>query len=301
MKTLNLLTGSQPLFGKIEELEILVSQLTGERDEFKQRYYQILDELRLARHRQFGASSDIDDNQGQLFDLEVETEEPEASDDEVQETPPSKSKPKRCPLPKDLPRVVIRHEPEQTHCSDCGHEMHSIGEDISEKLVFIPARVEVEQHVRPKCVCRQCEQQGESVTVYQAAMPATVFPKSIATPSLVAQMVAMKFQHGLPLTRISSFLETWDIHISRRTIADWVMQGAAALECVWEHLRGHLLKEGVIHADETPVKVIDSDKSQTYMWVYCSGSDGPVPTLKDDRFCRIVFVRCRRAEFRTQL
>ncbi|WP_045409785.1 IS66 family transposase zinc-finger binding domain-containing protein [Vibrio jasicida] len=80
-----------------------------------------------------------------------------------QETPPSKSKPKRRPLPKDLLRVVIRHEPEQTHCSDCGHELHRIGEDISEKLVFIPVRVEVEQHVRPQCVCRQCE----PVTVYQ--------------------------------------------------------------------------------------------------------------------------------------
>ncbi|MGR5527955.1 IS66 family transposase zinc-finger binding domain-containing protein, partial [Vibrio maritimus] len=57
---------------------------------------------------------------------------------------------------------MIRHEPEETHCPDCGDELHTIGEDISEKLIFIPAKVEVEQHVRPKCVCHHCEQQGES-------------------------------------------------------------------------------------------------------------------------------------------
>ncbi|HFQ4975639.1 TPA: IS66 family transposase zinc-finger binding domain-containing protein, partial [Vibrio vulnificus] len=132
-----------------------------------------------------------------------------------------------------LPRVVIRHEPEETYCPDCGDELHTIGEDISEKLIFIPAKVEVEQHVRPKCVCRHCEQQGESAVVYQASMPATVFSKSFATPSLVAQVIAMKFQYGLPLTRIASLFGDWGIDISRRTLAGWGVQGAEILECVW--------------------------------------------------------------------
>ncbi|MCA3903893.1 IS66 family transposase, partial [Vibrio vulnificus] len=252
-------------------------EVLAERDEFKHRYYQVLEELRLARHHRFGASSEVDTGQGELFDIEDEPVEAESTTEPSLETGKTRRKPKRQTLSKDLPRVVIHHEPEETHCPDCGDELHTIGEDISEKLVFIPAKVEVEQHIRPKCVCRHCEQQGESTVVYQASMPATVFPKRFATPSLVAQVIAMKFQYGLPLTRIASLFGDWGIDISRRTLADWGVQGAEILESVWTHLRSHLLKESALNADETPVKVVDSDKSKTYMWVYCSGTDGPEP------------------------
>ncbi|MFN1642391.1 IS66 family transposase zinc-finger binding domain-containing protein [Vibrio harveyi] len=36
-------------------------------------------------------------------------------------------------------------------------KLYNIGEDISEKLIFIHAKVEVEQLIRPKYVCRHCE------------------------------------------------------------------------------------------------------------------------------------------------
>jgi transposase len=55
-------------------------------------------------------------------------------------TPPAKDKPKRSPLPAHLPRVEVRHEPQQTVCS-CGCEMKRIGEDVSEKLDYTPRRV----------------------------------------------------------------------------------------------------------------------------------------------------------------
>lgn len=236
-------------------------EVAAERDEFKHRYYQVLEELRLARHHRFGASSEVDTGQGELFNIEDETVEAELTTEYSLETDKTRRKPKRQPLSKDLPRVIIRHEPEETHCPDCGDVLHCIGEYASEKLVFIPAKVEVEQHIRPKCICRQCEQRLGEVTVHQAPMPATVFPKSIATSSLVAQIVAMKFHHGLPLTRVTSLLATWDITVSRRTIADWVIQASVILEPVWEYLRTTLLQQSNLHADETPVKVIGSDKS----------------------------------------
>ncbi|MDE3898444.1 MULTISPECIES: IS66 family transposase [Vibrio] len=136
----------------------------------------------------------------------------------------ARRKPKRQPLLENLPRVVSHHEQESIHCPDCGDELHTIGEGISEKLIFSPAKVEVEQ-------------QGELTAVYQASMATTVLPKSFATPSLVAQITVMKFQYGLPLTRIESLFGDWSIDISRRTLADWSVQGAEILECVWAHLR----------------------------------------------------------------
>ena len=71
------------------------------------------------------------------------------------------------------------------------------------------------------------------VVIHQSPIPATVFPKSITTPSLVAHMIAMKFQHGLPLTRVSSLLESWRITLNRRTIGDWMMQASKVLEPVF--------------------------------------------------------------------
>ncbi|MCG9766718.1 IS66 family transposase zinc-finger binding domain-containing protein, partial [Vibrio alginolyticus] len=109
-------------------------------------------------HHRFGASSEVDTGQGELFNIEDEPVDAESTTEPSSETGKPRRKPKRQPLSKDLPRVVIRHEPEETCCPDCGDELHTIGEDISEKLTFIPAKVEVEQHVRPKCVCRHCEQ-----------------------------------------------------------------------------------------------------------------------------------------------
>lgn len=277
-----------------QELEALNAQLiserddaVAERDEFKQRYYQVLEALRLARHQRFGKSSEMDTGQGELFDIEEDSIELASIASQTSETSKTRRKPKRQRLPKNLPRVVIRHEA-KTHCPDCGDTLHCIGEDRSEKLIFIPARVEVEQHVRPKCVCRHCEQQGKPTAIHQAPMPATVFPKSIATPSLVAHMIAMKFQHGLPLTRVSSLLDSWHITLNRRTIADWMMQASKVLEPVWAHLRHTMLQFSWLYADETPVNVIDSEKSKTYMWVYCSGNDGPAPPSYDADIKNIV-------------
>jgi hypothetical protein len=164
-------------------------EVAAERDEFKHRYYQVLEELRLARHHRFGASSEVDTGQGELFDIEDEPVEAESTTEPSLETGKTRRKPKRQTLSKDLPRVVIHHEPEETHCPDCGDELHTIGEDISEKLVFIPAKVEVEQHIRPKCVCRHCEQ--------QVNQPSSIKPLCLQQYSLKA------LQHQVSLLKSS--------------------------------------------------------------------------------------------------
>ncbi|MCG9611686.1 IS66 family transposase [Vibrio harveyi] len=53
----------------------------------------------------------------------------------------------------------------------------------------------------------------------------------------------MKFQYGLPLTRIASLFGDWGIDISRRTLADWGIQGAEILESVWTHLRSRFCRK----------------------------------------------------------
>ena len=94
--------------------------------------------------------------------------------------PVAKKAPKRAPLPKDLLRIEIYHDPDNEHCA-CGCQLRRIGEEISEKLDYTPGVFHVERHIR-EWVCDQCE------TLTQAPMPAQIIDKGIPTAGLLAQV-----------------------------------------------------------------------------------------------------------------
>ncbi len=109
---------------RITELEEQLEQLQS-RNEFLE------EQFRLAQQKQFGASSEGHPGQGELFnEAEAEVEQPEPK----QADPVTRKKPKRKPLPKDLPRevVVIDIADEDKICACCNGELHKIGEDKSE-------------------------------------------------------------------------------------------------------------------------------------------------------------------------
>jgi len=112
------------------------------------------EKFRLAQHKQFGKSSEGYPGQSELFNeaeelaVESEIEQTEAEKESITY---ERKKPVRKPLPKDLPREIVVHDiaEEDKSCHDCGHELHRMGEDKSEKLEFIPAQVKVIEHIRP--------------------------------------------------------------------------------------------------------------------------------------------------------
>ena len=181
----------------MEDLENLdVNNLPDDANQLKELIVGMAGEIRflreqfnLAIHRRFAASSEKARYPGQheLFD-EAETQatdiEDEIADDadgatDIPVTPRAKGKPGRKPLPAHLPRIEIIHDlPEAAKvCTEDGHALHCIGEDISEQLEIVPAKFQVIRHVRYKYACRFCE-----TGIKTAAMPAQVIPKSFATP-----------------------------------------------------------------------------------------------------------------------
>lgn len=187
----------------------------------------------------------------------------------------TRSKPKRKPLPKDLPREQVIHDIDDKHCACCGGDLHKVGEDTAEKLEFIPARVKVIEHIRPKYACRECEKSGTESKIKQQPMPAMPINKGMATASLLSQLITSKYQYGLPLHRQESMFKQYDIELSRKTMSDWVIKSAALFTPLIERLKTELLKQPVLNADETTVNVVKLDKVNSYMWVYCSGADSP--------------------------
>jgi transposase len=95
----------------------------------------------------------------------------------------------------------------------------------------------------------------------------------MATPSLLSQIIACKYQLGLPLYRQETMFSDIGIELSRQTMPSSMLRSAQLLEPLYMRLQESLLAEPAIHADETPLKVIKADKATSYMWVYCYGSD----------------------------
>lgn len=144
---------------------------------------------------------------------------------------------------------MIRHEPENTQCA-CGCQLQRIGEDVSEKLDYTPGVFTVEQHVRGKWACRQCE------TLIQAPVPAQVIGKGIPTAGLLAHVMVAKFADHLPLYRQEKIFGRAGLAIARSTLAQWVGQTGVHLQPLVDVLREAVLSQGVLHADETPVQML---------------------------------------------
>ena len=229
----------------------------------------------LAQQKQFGKSAEGFASQGELFN-EVE-EIVEAIEAEQQTISTPRKKPVRKPLPKDLPREQVIHDITDKTCDCCGGELHKMGEDKSEKLEFIPAQIKVIEHIRPKYACRHCDKSSTHTPIKQASMPAMPINKGIATSSLLSQLITSKYQYGLPLYRQEAMFKQYGIELSRQTMSSWIDKSATLFTPLVERLKAELLKQPTLFADETPLKVVKSDKVNSYMWVYCSGRDSPEP------------------------
>lgn len=150
-----------------------------------------------------------------------------------------------------------------------------MGQSCRETLEFFPAHIKVIKKIRPKYACRQCEQQGVEVAIKTAPMPSTPIPKSMATPSLLSHINTCKYQFGLPLYRQETLFADIGVVLNRKTMSSWMIRCAELLEPLYQRLKVCLLEQDVIHADETPLKVLKADKLTSYMWLYCCGDDSP--------------------------
>lgn len=184
------------------------------------------------------------------------------------------------PIPDGLPRIIIRHELSDCSCGQCGNPLVQIGEDVTEKLRVIPARFEVEQHVRPKYACRQCE------SIKAAPVPASVIEGGLATPSVLSWVVVSKYQDHLPLYRIAQIAEREGVPLAQSTLGEWVGKTGFELTPLYDRLKERLLAGSVVHADETPLRQLNPGQGKTkkaYLWAYRNNDldEGPPLVLFD--------------------
>jgi transposase len=184
-------------------------------------------------------------------------------------------------LPADLPRKRIVHDlaENQKPCPCCGKMRKVIGEEVAEKLEFVPASLQVLQIVQIKYACDDCEQAGLNPQIELAEKPASPIEKGLAGPGLLAYVIVSKYGDHLPLNRLEKILERHKIQIARSTMCDWVAQSATALEPLYNLMVQEVKAGKVIHTDDTPVDVLDEKVKHSTrtgrLWVYVGNKEHP--------------------------
>ena len=191
--------------------------------------------------------------------------------------------PKREALPQHLERVDQRIEPQDTHCPtpECAKPMVRVGEDISERLDIVPAQFFVQRQIRGKWACRCCQ------LLVQEPAAAQVFDNALPTPGLQAHTVISRFVDHIPYYRQEQINARAGVHTPRSTLAAWSGQTGAQLTPLYEAHRDFVLSSRIVHADETPISLLDPGSGKTkkaYMWAYARGTFDPQPGVVYD-FC----------------
>lgn len=266
---------------RIEKLERVNQKLSD-------KLQQLLEQFNLAQYKKFSPSSESYQGEGEVLNeaeqlIDEETAQPSSSEP-PSEASEKQAKPRRPRIAAELPRVDVVHDIADKTCACCGHALHRMGEEISEQIEFIPAQIRVIKNIRPKYSCRTCETQGTEVAIQIAEVPPSIIPKSMATPSLLAQIISSKMHYGLPLYRQEKMFSEAGIELSRQTMSRWLITCADKLKPLLALMKTKLLQQPVLWADETTVNVLDVEKSNCYMWVYGCGleaSTGPKLVLFD--------------------
>lgn len=248
------------------------------------------EQIRLAQHRRFASSSERSDTvQLSLFN-EAEAITEGSADDGPEETitypRKKKTRGQRDLALKNFPvdRIEYRLSAEEQSCAACAGPLHEMGQEIRRELKVIPAEVRVVEHVRYTYSCRHCEREALTTPIVTAPMPHPAHPGSLASASLLADVLHQKFTLALPLYRQAQEWARLGVPLSRQTLANWVVFAAQTwLEPLYRELHRHLLQRDILQADETTVQVLHEEgrdaKTTSYMWLYRTGQEQPAIVL----------------------
>ena len=272
----------------------LIRQLLDARAEDAQLIAGLQHQLRNLLRRSYGRSSEkLDPNQLALFEkllAELTHAAAPAPAPESPALPATKLAPTngqrghgRRQLPPELERrpVVIDLPEEEKPCPCCQALREPMGDEVTEKLDFEPARVFVRQEIRRKYVCHACEaaaaEGGPQIVI--ADKPLSPIEKGLAAPGLLAHIIVSKYADHQPLHRLERILERHDILLSRSTMCDWMAACADTLKPLYQLMVQEVLQSRVIHTDDTPVDVLDPEYPGTTktgrFWDYVGDADHP--------------------------
>ncbi len=274
----------------LQSFETYKAEKEKEHQLLEQRAQLLEEQVKILLKRLYGSSSEKTKKEmdGQIVMEEVVRlfNEAEVFEKEVEEEAvPSKTRKTKkghriTDIFMDLPEkeVLYRIPEEERICSDCGSELQVVGIRHNRyEIEYIPSRVNLLNIKQETCSCPSCsKEKGETVFV-EPKVPEPVLQHSYASPSAIAQVMYQKYVQGVPLYRQVKEWESKGVNLSRGTLSSWVVKTAHEwFFPLLDELKRSLDREAVLHADETPVQVLNEkgrkNETKSYMWVLASGS-----------------------------
>ena len=273
----------------LQKQETRIQLLEEQKKELEFLNAMLSDRLTLAQKKRFGASSEKyaeGYTQMNLFNEAEQEADPNAAEPDLEEVHPSpyRRKKRRGKKEEDLSSFetteVIEYKLTGTdgYCPDCNTKYKVVTKETVKRLKFIPARFEVVEEVTFVYSCPKCGAMNRP----EKAVP--LLKGSVATPSLVAGIMNAKYVNGMPLARQEREFARYDLNLSTKTMANWIIQCADRyLQPLYDLMKEELLRSKYLHGDETRVQVIDEPdqkgSTQNWMWVYLTDEYSGSPRM----------------------
>lgn len=257
-------------------LQRMVAGLLEKLESQEQRLRQMQHWLEQLLRQRYGHKSErLDENQLFLFAVEMA-----GTGQELSPEPPSaapKPKPEghgRQRLPQSLERrrVVYDLANDERQCPQCQKELQHIGEEISERLEYVPASLYVIEEVCHKYAC------AKGCTVVTAEKPAAPIDKGLPGPGLLAHVTVSKYGDHLPLYRQESIFARQGVELSRQTMCGWMRECAELVHPLVDLMKQRVLSSKAVQTDDTPVAVLDPELPHTRtgrIWTYVGDPEHP--------------------------
>jgi transposase len=200
------LSGQEPI--PEDRLRPLLERFRILTEAYDQKLREAQAEIAALQRELFGPKADrlTPDQQDQLnqllADMEAESQQPAPDADSVLEEEETQKRSKRKrrtrhPLPVEMETETVTIEPDLAPCPCCGKMPGRIGEEVSEEIDLIPARLIRRRTVRPKYAC-PCGEAGVAV----AALPPRLIPQSKLGLGLAVFIVLARFDDHLSYYRL---------------------------------------------------------------------------------------------------
>jgi len=224
----------------------------------------------------------ISDTQLGLFNEAEKEEDDSVLEPVIFEEPVKRTKKgyKRKELFKNLPSQdqIFKLDKSQQVCPIDGSKFSVVGNKfIRSEIKYVPAEISVVNIYQETYECRECKKEGRP-GIYNPYTPEPVLPHSYATASSIAWTMYQKYVQAVPLYRQEKDWKRMGFTVGRATLSNWIIKTSEEwLYPLLEKMREELLKDNFLHADETPVQVLnEEDKKNTtksYMWLYSTSAN----------------------------
>jgi transposase len=266
---------TEDLPNDIEELKKLLKLKDHQLQTKDHHISELKDTIFLLQRRKFAPTSEQVKNEPQLMMFDevediLENEEEEA-DSKSEVKGHTRKRGKRKPLPESFKREITVYDLSE----DEKVGMRCIGEEKSEKLNIVPAKISVSVTIRKK----YAPTKGDG-TILTAKSPKELLPKSMASASLIAYIITSKYVDALPLYRQEKIFERISSDLKRQTMARWLIKVSDQLVPLYNLMQDICIDRNYIQMDESRVQVLKEEEkkatSKSYMWLRYSPGLKPI-------------------------